>query len=154
MGKRIIVWAGFLVVLLLAACGDDDAETATQAPVTTQAATTTTRAVTVGEPERGRQIWEDGGGALAVSSDGCSACHSLDGSEKVAGTRAPTWRGISALAGDRVPGLSVAEYLRESILDPSAYVVEGYTDNLMSKGFRIFLTDEDIDGLVAFLLTQ
>ena len=106
----------------------------------------------MGDPERGRQIWEDGGGAIAAP--GCSFCHSLDGSEKVAGARAPTWQGISALAGDRVPGLSAAEYLRESILDPSAYVVEGYTDNLMSKGFRFFLSEEDIEGLVAFLLTQ
>ncbi len=37
MVKRIIVWAGFLVMVLLAACGDDDADTATQSPATTEA---------------------------------------------------------------------------------------------------------------------
>ena len=149
MVRRIIMWAGLLVMVLVAACGDDDADTATQAPATTQALTTTTQAAAVGDPERGRQIWEDGGGVL---SGPCSACHSLDGSEPVAG-RAPTWQGISARAGDRVPGLSAAEYLRESIVDPSAFVAEGYADNLMPKSFKILLSEEDIDGLVAFLLT-
>ena len=105
----------------------------------------------MGDPERGRQIWEDGGGAIAAP--GCSFCHSLDGSEKVAGARAPTWQGISALAGDRVPGLSAAEYLRESIVDPAADVVDGYSDG-MPKGFKLLLSEEDIDSLVAFLLTQ
>ncbi len=149
MIRGIVVWAGLLVMVLVAACGDDDAVTATQTPVTTQ--TATTQAPEVGDPERGRQIWEDGGGVLSTA---CSFCHSLDGSEKVAGARAPTWQGISGRAGDRVPGLSAEEYLRESIVDPAAYVVEGYKADTMPKSFRILLSEEDIDGLVAFLLTQ
>ncbi len=151
MVKRIVVWAGLVVVVLVAACGNDDADTTTQPPATTQAATTTTRADTVGDPERGRQIWEDGGGALA---GGCSFCHSLDGSEKPGNQRAPTWQGISGRAGDRVPGLSAEEYLRESIVDPTAYIVDGHFADSMPKGFKILLSEEDIDGLVAFLLTQ
>ena len=67
---------------------------------------------------------------------------------------APTWQGISGRAGDRVPGLSAEEYLRESILDPAAYIVEGYLADSMAKGYRFLLSEEDIDGLVAFLLTQ
>ncbi len=61
MVKRIGVSAGLLVAVLVAACGDDDGDTATQPPSTTQAATTTSPAAAVGDPERGRQIWEDGG---------------------------------------------------------------------------------------------
>ncbi len=41
MVKRIVVWAGLVVMVLVAACGDDDADTVTQPPSTTQAATTT-----------------------------------------------------------------------------------------------------------------
>ncbi len=78
----------------------------------------------------------------------------MDGSEQtVGGAIAPTWQGISGRAGDRVPGLSAEEYLRESIVDPAAYIVEGYSDG-MPKGFKILLSGEDIDSLVAFLLTQ
>ncbi len=143
MARGLVVWAGLLAVLLvLAACGDGDANT-------------TAPAATVGDPERGREIWDDGGGVIGQSLGvGCSACHSLDGSEQtVGGAIAPTWQGVSLRAGDRVPGLSAEEYLRESIVDPAAYIVEGYSD-IMPKGFRFLLSEEDIDSLVAFLLTQ
>ena len=134
------LWAGLLAVLLVvAACGDGQADT-------------TAQAAAVGDPERGRQIWDDG--ADTVLSGGCSNCHSLDGSEEVGGFRAPTFQGISGRAGDQVPGLSAEEYLRESIVDPAAYIVDGYFADFMPKGYKILLTEEDIDGLVAFLLTQ
>ncbi len=42
MVQRVVVWAGLVVMVLVAACGDDDADTATPSRVTTQAATTTT----------------------------------------------------------------------------------------------------------------
>jgi mono/diheme cytochrome c family protein len=152
MVKRLVLWAGLVVMVLLAACGNDDSDTTTQPPSTTQAATTTTPAATVGDPERGRQIWEDGGGV--IGAPGCSECHSLDGTEKTVppALSAPSWQGISGRAGDRVPGLSAEEYLRESIVDPAAYIVDGYSD-FMPKGFRFLLSEEDVDGLVAFLLT-
>ena len=134
----MIRWTGLLAVLLVvAACGDGQADT-------------TAQTAAVGDPERGRQIWDDGGGVLSAA---CSNCHSLDGSEKVASFQAPTFQGISGRAGDQVPGLSAAEYLRESILDPAAHIVEGYLDNFMPKGYKILLSVEDIDSLVAFLLT-
>ena len=65
----------------------------------------------------------------------------------------PSFQGISERAGDRVPGMSAVDYLRQSIVDPSAYLVEGFDDN-MAKSFRILISEEDIDNLVAFLLTQ
>jgi len=34
------------------------------------------------------------------------------------------------------------------------YTVEGYFADAMPKGFEILLSEEDIDSLVAFLLTQ
>ena len=107
------IWAGLLAVLLvLTACGNGDANT-------------TAPAATVGDPERGREIWDTGGGVInQVRQVGCQACHSLDGGESTfPGERAPTWQGISGRAGDRVPGLSAEEYLRESIVDPAAYSV-------------------------------
>ena len=49
---------------------------------------------------------------------------------------------------DRVPGLSAEEYLRQSIVDPSAYVVEGEWSREMVGGYRYTLSEEDIDHLV------
>ena len=65
----------------------------------------------------------------------------------------PSFQSISSRAGDRVPGLSAAEYLRQSIVDPSAHVVEGFVD-IMPISIGFLLSEEDIDNLVAFLLTQ
>ncbi len=73
MVRGIGVCAGLLIMVLVAACGDGDANT-------------TAPASTVGDPDRGRQIWDDGGGVLSAP---CSACHTLDGSEKVGPARGP-----------------------------------------------------------------
>lgn len=99
----------------------------------------------VGDPVRGEQLYHEGrGDALA-----CTTCHTLDGSPLVG----PSHQGIGERAGTRVPGLSAADYIRQSIVDPSAYVVEGYPD-AMFKDYAELLTPQDIDDLVAFLLTQ
>jgi len=81
--------------------------------------------------------------------DACSSCHKLT----VDTEWAPTLQGISDRAADRVDGMSAAEYLRESIVSPGAYQVEGW-GNSMPGQYSTVLTEEDIDNLVAFLLTQ
>ena len=125
-------------IVMLAACGGEP----------------TVDPLEIGDPERGREIWDTGGGVMGRDlGRGCSICHTLDGSEQKGSLRAPSFQGISEHAGDRVPGLSAVEYLRQSIVDPSAYVVEGFEDH-MPKSFRILINEEDIDNLVAFLLTQ
>ena len=65
----------------------------------------------------------------------------------------PSFDGIATRAAGRVPGLSAEEYLRESILDPDAYVVDGFPAGQMLQNFSELLTEEEIDSLVAFLLT-
>jgi hypothetical protein len=52
-----------------------------------------------------------------------------------------------------MPELAAVEYLRQSIVDPSAYMVEDF-DNLMPGSYKLVLSEEEIDNLVAFLLTQ
>ena len=52
-----------------------------------------------------------------------------------------------------IPGLTAEEYLRESIVDPDAYVVDGFPAGQMLPHYLDILSDEDIDNLVAFLLT-
>ena len=52
--------------------------------------------------------------------------------------------------------MSAEDYLRESILDPPAHVSEGVvraTPGLMTKEITEGLTDEQVNALVAFLLT-
>jgi mono/diheme cytochrome c family protein/ferredoxin len=80
----------------------------------------------------------------------CRICHSLDPGENLVG---PSFYGIATRAAERIPGLSAEEYLRQSILYPDAYVVEGFPSGLMVPNFGDTLTDAQIDDLVAFLMT-
>ena len=104
----------------------------------------------IGDIQRGEDIFVTGGEILG---NPCIRCHALEGGTDI-DQWGPAMVGISTRAADRVSGLSAVEYLRESILDPSAYVVEGYDDNKMDKFYELLFTDEEIDALVAFMLTQ
>ena len=61
--------------------------------------------------------------------------------------------GISERAKDRVEGLSAADYIRQSIVDPGAHLVQGY-DDVMPRVIGQRLSEEEVDELVDFLLTQ
>jgi mono/diheme cytochrome c family protein len=52
----------------------------------------------------------------------CEICHGIG--QK--GTRAPDLAGIGARAGKTKPGLSAKQYIIESLINPGAFVVEGY----------------------------
>ncbi|NDJ54684.1 MAG: cytochrome c [Chloroflexi bacterium] len=93
---------------------------------------------------RGEELFETGG----ASGIPCMSCHALDGTQLVG----PPVNGIADVAGSRVPGQSAEEYLRLSITDPSDYVVEGFSD-LMNKNYPDQLSEQDIDDLVAYMLT-
>ncbi len=82
---------------------------------------------------------------------GCGGCHTIEGLS--AGIVGPNQTHIATVAETRIPGMSAEEYIRESILDPSAYVVEGFDDNIMPKTYGEMLTSEEISDLVAFLLS-
>ncbi|MBT4126824.1 MAG: c-type cytochrome [Chloroflexi bacterium] len=70
---------------------------------------------------------------------GCSGCHST-GQNKLVG---PGLAGINAKGDD---------YIRTSIIDPSAVILDGFSD-LMPKTFGDALKDDDMDDLVAYLNT-
>src|SRR2546425_735855 len=58
----------------------------------------------------------------------CEICHRIG--QK--GTRAPDLAGIGARAAKTKPGLSAKQYIIESLLQPGAYLVEGYP-NIMPQ---------------------
>jgi mono/diheme cytochrome c family protein len=82
---------------------------------------------------------------------GCGGCHTIEGLS--AGTVGPNQTNIGSVAETRVPGMSADEYIHESILDPSVFVVEGFPDGVMPKNYNELLTSEEISDLVAFFLS-
>ena len=90
----------------------------------------------------GRSVFES-------RSAGCTVCHSTTpGVEKVG----PSLAGIGSAAGDRVDGLTAELYLRQSLLLPDQYVVEGKRAGQMPS-FRDRLSEEEIDAIIFYLLT-
>lgn len=85
------------------------------------------------------------------SSAGCKTCHSLEAGVTIIG---PSLAGMADLAGGRNPELSAEDYLRQSILEPDAYVVEGFPKGVMPGTFASDLKEIDIVSLVAFLMSQ
>ena len=80
---------------------------------------------------------------------GCGGCHTIAGLSS--GTVGPELTDIGTMAATMVPGQSAEDYIRQSIVDPSAFVVEGFPDNVMPKNFTTTLSDEEIADLVAYL---
>ncbi|MCJ7533922.1 MAG: c-type cytochrome [Anaerolineales bacterium] len=82
---------------------------------------------------------------------GCGGCHTIEGLS--AGTVGPNQTHIAAVSEVRIPGMSAEEYIRQSVLEPSAYVVDGYPDNVMPKNYSELLAPDQLSDLVAFFLS-
>ena len=79
----------------------------------------------------------------------CATCHALVPDTIIIG---PSLNGIATRAETRVEGQTADEYIQLSILRPGDYLVEGF-NNVMITNFSKELTNEDMNALVAFLLT-
>jgi mono/diheme cytochrome c family protein len=104
-------------------------------------------------PEAGQKIfWGKGK---------CGTCHAI-GSEG-SGIRAPNQgvllpkfpQPLWVRAATRKKGLSAVEYMVESVYNPSAYVVEGYSDGVMPhvKDPPVSLTDDEILSVLVYLIS-
>lgn len=94
----------------------------------------------------------DAGGRLFEGAGGCVACHGL-------GTRAPNLRTgeggqgpIGVRCAERVQGEDCKAYLYESLVNPTAYVVDGYNP-IMPDASRT-MSPEQIWAVVAYLQDQ
>jgi len=83
----------------------------------------------------------------ALFAEACAGCH---GAEPGAGPALP---GMGERAATRVEGMTAAEYLHESIVDPGAYLVEGYQD-IMPPTYGDQYSEAELADLVAYLLAQ
>lgn len=89
----------------------------------------------------GRLLWE---------TKGCSTCHTLDGTR----SQGPSWKGVyghMVTMGDGKSYKADENYLRESILQPQAKIVEGF-EGIMPT-FQGMLREREISALIAFIKT-
>lgn len=109
------------------------------------------------------QEWIDGEGDLGskgkppaelgerkFKNAGCNTCHTIDGTPLTG----PTFKGLFGRTEKLATGASVVvdeNYIRESILNPGAKVVQGYPNSMPT--FQGVLKDKDIDNLIAYIKT-
>ncbi len=89
--------------------------------------------------ERGKNIY----------SGVCQACHSLDGSKKVG----PSFKGLWGREEKIEGGSSVTvdeNYIKESILNPNAKIVEGYPPSMPAQE----LDEDEIKSVIKFIKEQ
>jgi mono/diheme cytochrome c family protein len=91
------------------------------------------------------------GEQIYFGAGGCTACHGT-------GTRAPNLLAgeaggsVGARCGARIPGMSCKEFLMQQLVDPNAYVVEGF-EPIMPDMSRM-LSAVQLWAVVAFMETQ
>jgi nitric oxide reductase subunit C len=90
----------------------------------------------------------------------CGVCHTLDAAE-TKGPFGPTHNGMASTAARRLEdpdytgkASTAGEYIRESIIDPTVYLVPGYGLSRYRMGAYTMLSEAELDALVQFLLEQ
>jgi mono/diheme cytochrome c family protein len=129
---------GLLCLFVLSGC----------APFNTFVSVIQTRPVThvvSADPAHGETIFRDG----INGAPPCIGCHALTSGGFSLG---PAMTGIRERAAQRIEGLDAAAYLTESILQPDVFLVPGYR-SLMFTDYRNHLSDQDLDDLIAYLMT-
>lgn len=87
-------------------------------------------------------------GRIVFMAKGCTGCHSRAG---VPGSAmiGPNLTDLAVRAGSRVAGLTADDYVRQSLLEPQAFLVEGYFEQMPT----LPLSPNEIDLLIDFLLS-
>ncbi len=93
---------------------------------------------------------DEGREVFSSRAAGCTVCHSTRPNDDGVG---PTLAGVGSVAADRVEGLNAELYLRQSILLPDQYIVEGWPSGQMLPIYRERLTPEELDSLIVYLLS-
>jgi cytochrome c oxidase subunit 2 len=87
-------------------------------------------------------------GKLLYETKGCSACHTTDGTAKIG----PSWKGVFGKQEALADGSSVPideNYLRESIIDPQAKIVNGFPPSM--PAYKGQLNDQELTALVEYI---
>ena len=132
----------FILILLVVACGGGDGEDQ-QEP----AADAPSVGATAGDSASGEDLFNQ---TVIGSRPGCVTCHSLTPDKVLIG---PSLARIADRAGSSVSGQSAEQYLRESIANTNAFVVDGFSEGVMPGDLADELSEQQLADLVAYLLT-
>lgn len=133
------------------------ASTDQSASAATGSETTETEAASV--PVEAEPVAVDLDAVAAVITKGtCGACHVIPGIDSAVGVLGPDLSAIGAAAATRIEGYSAEDYLRESIMDPNAFIAPecptgDCLPNIMLPNLAELLTEEEIGTIINYLAT-
>jgi len=106
---------------------------------------------TTGGPAAGGPAPAGQQGLALFNAQGCVSCHTLS----AAGSHGSIGPDLDKLAAEaRRAGKPLGAFVRESIVNPSAYVEKGFPNGIMPKDFGTKLSRSRLDILVQFLVTS
>jgi len=100
------------------------------------------------DPDEGMPLAELG--AKMYQKNACVSCHSIDGSAVIG----PTFKGLFGRSEQLTGGGTVVvdeQYLRESILEPQAKIVQGYQPVMPT--YKGTLTERQLNGVIEYIKT-
>lgn len=91
-------------------------------------------------------------GYQVMVKNGCNACHSSDGSKLVGPSYLGIWGTMQKVTsgGEKREVMVDEEYVRRSIYDPNADIVDGYNKGLMLS-YEGLVSEEEIDLIIAYI---
>lgn len=127
--KRLLLLV--ILAVVTTACGGDDGS-----PTPT------------GVAALGEKIFQE---RVLGTNAGCITCHSLRPGVQLVG---PSLSAIGLDAADRVSGQGARAYIETSIVDPEAFLVDGFDSGRMPADWADQLSSDEVDALVEYLLTR
>jgi cytochrome c551/c552 len=118
------------------------------APTTTSPTTTTSPATTTSSSSGGNAA----AGKTVFASNGCASCHTFKPANAT-GKVGPDLDTAPAVSAKDDHNMNLAAFIRQSIVDPDAYIAKGFTANIMPKTFGKSLSSTQLNDLVAFILS-
>lgn len=82
---------------------------------------------------------------------GCNTCHQLEDADSMNMGAGPSLNGIGTRATTYEGYEDAYDYIHTSIINPNAFVVEGYPPNVMPQNFIDRMTPEELDLLTTYL---
>ena len=130
---------------------------ASSAPATTSAAPTTSAATTTSGGKTTTTSGGGGGGAgnaaagkAVFASNGCASCHTFKPAGAT-GTIGPNLDTAPSSDAKADHSMALAAFIKESIVQPDAYIAKGYSKGIMPTTFGQSLSKSDLNNLVAFI---
>lgn len=123
-----------------------DLGSTTSTPTSTSTPETTTSAPTTTSSSGG----DAAAGKVVFTSNNCASCHTFKAAG-ASGTIGPNLDTKPATDAQADGNMDLDAFIKESIIDPGAYVPAGSPDGVMPPDFGTSLTSKQIDDLVAFI---